>query len=177
MNTQANARNAEKTPSQQLRTAKMGSLEQIFKGGKMAKKLKKAAKTAKAKSTKKVKPEGLKPYQDEKQLRKMYPKMTAGEISRKFNVSRSVILYYIKKFGIKITTRTSPKSGQRRSYVDRSFHKKGYLEKQLRAGKTIYKIATECNCAFGQVKHMVEKHSLIELAKEVKAKKKPTKKK
>lgn len=116
-------------------------------------------------------------YKDEKKLREMYPKMSAGAIAKRFDVSRGVILYFLRKHDIKITTRTSPKSGQRRDDIDRSYHKKEYLEKQLRAGKTIYKIATECNCAFGQVKHMVEKYGLIELAKEVKTKKNPAKKK
>lgn len=114
----------------------------------------------------------LKPYQIESELRKMYPKMSAGAIARKYGVSRGAILNQLKKFNIKITTRTSPKSGQRRTDVNRSFHKKAYLTKQLKEGLTIHAIAKECGCGYMQVFHMVEKHDLVKLAQEMKAKKK-----
>jgi len=110
----------------------------------------------------------LKPYQIESELKKMYPKMSAGEISRKFNVSRSIILHYLRKFEIAIVTRTSPRSGQRRDDIDRSYHKKQFLKKCFEKGLSIYAISNMCGCAYGQVKHMVEKHGLTELAKKAK---------
>lgn len=125
----------------------------------------------------------LKPYQDEKQLREMYlkNKQSAGQIARANGVSRSSVLHHLRKFKIPLWSRTSPKAGKRRTDVDRSFHKKPFLEKKLKEGLSIYKIATECNCSFMQVKNMVEKHGLTKLAQEMKIKKaekkKPAKKK
>jgi len=110
----------------------------------------------------------LKPYQIESELKRMYPKMSAGEISRKFDVSRGVVLYYLRKFEIPISTRTSPRSGQRRDDIDRSYHKKQFLKKCFEKGLSIYAISEMCSCTYGQVRHMVEKHGLIELAKKAK---------
>lgn len=133
--------------------------------------------TAKKKKTEKKaaakKKKVLKPYQDEKQLREMYlkNKQTAGQIARANGVSRSSVLHHLRKFKIPLWSRTSPKAGKRRDDVDRSFHKKQFLEKKLKEGLSIYRIATECNCSFMQVRHMVEKHGLLELAQQMKAKK------
>lgn len=110
----------------------------------------------------------LKPYQKKEWLQQNYPKKSAGQIAREQGVSRGAVLAQLRNHEIKITTRTSSKAGKRRDDVDRSYHKKQYLEKQLKSGKTIHKIATECNCSFMQVKHMVEKHGLTQLAKSMK---------
>lgn len=133
---------------------------------------KKKTKKKPTKATKKKPEKEIKSYQIESELKKMYPKMSAGEIARKYGVSRGVILNQLKKFNIKIVTRTSPKAGQRRSDIDRSFHKKEYLEKQLKEGLTIHAIAKECGCGYMQVFYMIEKHGLTKLAQEMKAKKK-----
>ena len=53
----------------------------------------------------------LKKYQDPIWLKDNYGsgegKMSAGAIAREFEVTRSVVLYFLKKHAIKITTRTS----------------------------------------------------------------------
>ena len=121
----------------------------------------------KAKAAPKKKKE-VKEYQKKEWLQKEYPKKSAGQIAREQGVSRAAVLHQLRKHEIKISTRTSPKAGKRRDDVDRSFHKKPFLEKKLKEGLSIYKIATECNCSFMQVKHMVEKHGLIQLAKSIK---------
>jgi len=132
---------------------------------------KKTTKVAKKKLEKQ-----LKPYQKKEWLVKNYPKKSAGQIAREHGVSRAAVLNQLKKHAIKITTRTSPKAGQRRSDVDRSFHKKEYLEKQLKEGLTIHAIAKECGCGYTQVFHMIEKHGLVKLAQEMKIKRAEKKK-
>ena len=126
--------------------------------------------TKKKKTEKKAAPKKkeVKEYQKKEVLMKLYPKESAGAIARKYGVSRASILHQLRKHEIKITTRTSPKAGKRRDDVDRSYHKKPFLEKKLKAGLRIYKIATECNCSFMQVRHFVEKHGLTQLAKSMK---------
>ena len=126
--------------------------------------------TKKKKTEKKAAPKKkeLKPYQKKEWLLINYPAKSAGQIAREQGVSRAAVLHQLRKHEIKITTRTSPKAGQRRDDVDRSYHKKSFLEKKLKAGLSIHKIATECNCSFMQVKHMVEKHGLTQLAKSMK---------
>ena len=139
-----------------------------------------AKKKAKPKAAPKKKVE-LKPYQKKEWLQKNYPAKSAGQLAREQGVSRAAVLHQLRKHEIKITTRTSPKAGKRRDDVDRSYHKKQFLEKKLKEGLSIYKIATKCNCSFLQVKNFVEKHGLTKLAQEMKIKKaekkKPAKKK
>lgn len=138
----------------------------------------KAVKTAKPKVTKKEKPEvELKPYQDKGQLEQMYPKMTAGEISRKFNVSRAVILHYLRKHGIEITTRVSPKTGPKffKENANRSYQKKKWLKAQLEKGLSIYKISVICKVGFANIKRYVEKFGLMPLVVEQRAKAKAEK--
>ncbi len=119
----------------------------------------------------------VKEYQKKEWLQKNYPAKSAGQLAREQGVSRAAILHQLRKHEIKISTRTSPKAGKRRTDVDRSYHEKQYLEKQLKDGLTIHKIATICNCSFMQVKHFVIKHGLTEMAeKNRKLKKKAAKK-
>lgn len=118
----------------------------------------------------------LMPYQDEEKLKEMYPKMTAGEISRKFNVSRSVVLYYLKKFGIKITTRVSPHTGPKffKKDANRSYRKKKWLEAQLEEGLSMYKISVICKVGFGNIRRYVDKFNLGHLVEEQRTKAKET---
>ncbi|GAH51335.1 unnamed protein product [marine sediment metagenome] len=136
-------------------------------------KINKEARMPKKKTEKKAAPKKeVKEYQKKEVLTKLYPKMSAGAISRKYGVTRGSILSQLRKHEIKITTKTSPKVGQHRDDINRSYHKKEYLEKQLKSGKTIHGIAMACNTSFGQVKHMVEKHGLVEVAEKQKQLKK-----
>lgn len=129
-------------------------------------KINKEANMPKKKTEKKAAPKKkeVKEYQKKEWLQQNYPKKSAGAIARKHGVTRGSVLSQLRKHGIKITTRTSPKAGQRRTDVNRSYHEKEYLEKQLKSGKTIHRIATICNTSFMQVKHFVDKHGLTEMA-------------
>jgi len=102
----------------------------------------------------------LKPYQDEKQLRKMYleEKMTAMDVANKFGVKRGNVLFYIHKFNIPIWSRKKEKKDANRSY-----RKKEWLEKQLKSGLSIHKIAMICKVSFMQVKNFVIKYDLVAL--------------
>ncbi len=111
----------------------------------------------------------LKPYQVEKELRKMYPAKSAGAIAREFGVSRGSVLHQLKKFGIKITTRTGP--AHLRKDTDRSFHEKAFLEKNLKEGLSIYKISLICNTTHAQISHFVKKHDLMAMVEANRAKK------
>lgn len=139
------------------------------------KKSKKSTTGGKTMATKKVAK-----WQTKDWLVKNYPKKSAGAIAREQGTSRGAVLNQLRKYKIKITTRTSSKAGQRKSNVDRSYHKAAYLTKQLKAGLTVHGIAKQCGCGYMQVFHMVEKHGLVELAQEMKKKaaaKKPAAKK
>jgi len=133
-------------------------------------------KTAKKAQKKKVE---LKPYQIESELRKLYQQQhkSAGQISRDFGVGRGTILRYLKKFDIPITTRTSPKTGPSHliKNADRSYRKKQWLEKQLKSGLSMFKIATLCRVRFSNVKYYTEKYGLLELAQQQRTKAKTKK--
>lgn len=133
--------------------------------------------------TKKKKKEQLKSYQTKAWLEKNYPKKSAGAIAKEQNVSRGVILRYLRKFDIPVTTRVSPKTGPAHFKEDanRSYRNKEWLKKQLDKGLTVNKIATDCKVGYMQVKHYCEKFGLLELVQQQRAKakteKKPAKKK
>jgi len=110
----------------------------------------------------------LKPYQIESELKKMYPKMSAGQIAKKYGVSRGVILNKLKKFKIKITTRTSPVTGPKhfKKEIDRSFHEKAFLKKKLESGLSVYKISVLTKATYGQVMYFIKKYDLLSLVQE-----------
>ena len=113
-----------------------------------------------------------KPYQNKTWLQKNYPAKSAGKISREQKVSRAVILHYLRKFEIPITTRTSPKTGPAHLIKDanRSYRKKEWLKKQLESGLSMYKISVVCKVNFGNVKHYCEKFGLMTLVEAQRAK-------
>ena len=113
-----------------------------------------------------------KPYQNKTWLQKNYPKRSAGQLAREQNVSRSVILYYLRKNGIKITTRVNPKTGPAHLVKDanRSYRKKKWLEEQLKSGLSMYKISIICKVGFGNIKHYCEKFKLMALVEAQRAK-------
>jgi len=139
--------------------------------------------TQKKKQTKpaaKKKPTEIKEYQRKEVLMKLYPSESAGSIARKFDVSRAAVLNQLRKHEIKITTRTSPKTGPGhfKKDVDRSFHDKKFLIEKMKNGLGVSKIAALCGTTHGQVLHFIKKHDLMPMVEEMraKAKAKPVKK-
>lgn len=131
------------------------------KGGIMTKEKKVKPKTADKKVDKKK--VELKDYQKKEWLVKNYPSKSAGAIAREQGVSRASILNQLRKHGIKIVTRTSPKTGPAhlKKSVDRSFHDKKFLIEKMNKGLGVSKIASLCGTSFGQVKHFILKHDLM----------------
>lgn len=121
----------------------------------------KATKKAPVKKEKK-----LLPFQDEAQLRDMHlkQKMTAMDIANKFGVKRHNVLFYLHKYNIPIWSRKE-KEG-----LNRSYRKKQWLEKQLKSGLSIHKIALSCGVGYMQVKNYCFKYGLISLVEQQRAK-------
>lgn len=124
----------------------------------------------------------LKPYQQKAFLEKNYPAKSAGQIAREQNVSRAAVLAQLRKHRIKISTRTSNKTGLAnfKKDVDRSFHKKEFLEAKLKNGLNVYQIAILCGTTHGQVTYFIKKHDLMATVEGMRTKKaviaKPVKK-
>jgi len=118
-----------------------------------------------------------KPFQSKEWLKNNYGegkgRMTAGEISRKFGVTRTAVLHYIKKYKIPITTRRALSKNAKKD-----FQNPEWLKRAIESGRSIYSIAQEQKTTYGTIASRVSKLALSDAAPAPKkpAAKKPAKK-
>jgi len=129
----------------------------FFKIQKSPSKEVKLAQKQKSKKEKKEKAKTTqgKAYQDKAILVPMYEKqnMSAGMIATHFGVTRSVILYFLKKFGVDVSKTRRAKSPDAKE----DYKNADWLVKQVQGGKSLFKISKECGVAYGTVHRFAEK--------------------
>ena len=109
--------------------------------------MKTKTKKAKSEAQKKRarKPEQGKAYKQEDIIVPMYNDgMSAGEIARKFDVSRGVILHFLKKFDVDVSKSRKVKSPNAKE----DYKKKTWLTNQLKKGISIFAIAKDCKVSY-----------------------------
>jgi transposase len=107
-------------------------------------------------------------------LRQLYEveKMSAGQIAKRFNVSRGVVLHWMRKAGIEIVTRKSRKPGSKTNYKNPT-----WLRKAIEAGQSIYSIAKSQGISYTSVRMQMLKLSPTPVGNKAPEKKKATAKK
>ena len=142
----------------------------------MTTKTKKAKSGAQKKRARK--PEQGKAYQQKDIIVPMYQKdgMSAGEIARKFDVSRGVILHFLKKYDVDVSKTRKTKSADAKE----DYKNKTWLTNQLKKGISIFQIAKDCKVTYAtvmnQTRKLVDAH-VVEAGRELRKKQKAEAKK
>ena len=97
--------------------------------------------------------------------------MSAGEIARKFDVSRGVILHFLKKFDVDVSKTRKTKSADAKE----DYKNKTWLTNQLKKGISIFAIAKDQKVTYAtvmnQTRKLVDAH-VVEAGRELRKKQK-----